>query len=271
LLTALTFAALFYTPAIGLVRDWWTNPDSGHGLLLAPVAGWLAWRAGFRRDGRAQPRLGVLLLLSAIALRYVSGLAAEVFTLRLSMLMAAVALLVFYKGIRQLLHWWLPVTLLLLSIPLPAVVIGSLALPLQFQASQLGASLLQMRDVPVALAGNVIHLPGQSLFVTEACSGLRSLTSLIALGVLIGGIWLQTPLMRVLVILLAVPIAMLLNGIRIFLTGFLVYFVDQGLGEGLMHYTEGWALFAVAFLSLGAIAWLLVQAERLFLSRKVRA
>jgi exosortase len=267
--TAIAFIALFYTPAVTLVRDWWSDPDAGHGLLLAPVAIWLAWKRGLLKTSIPQPRLGAFMLVLAIALRYVSGLAAELFTLRFSLLVAAAALIVFYFGFRQLIHWWLPATLLVLAVPLPSVVLGSLALPLQLQASQFGAALLESRHVPVLLAGNVIHLPGRSLFVTEACSGLRSLTSLIALGVLIGGIWLRTPWLRVAIVVLAVPIAMLLNGIRIFLTGFLVYFVDPKLGDGLMHYTEGWAMFVVAFFILGAMAWLMTHAESFYFRRKM--
>ncbi len=268
MVTALAFAALFHTAFATLLRDWWHNPDAGHGLLLAPVAGWLAWRRGLLPTRAAQPLLGCAILAGAVLIRYIAGLAAELFTLRFSFMLALLALIVFYWGFRQILHWWLPVTLLLLAIPLPAVVLGSVALPLQLQASQFGAAMLEARDVPVLLAGNVIHLPGRSLFVTEACSGLRSLTSLIALGVMIGGLWLRTPIMRMAIVLLAVPIAMLLNGIRIFLTGFLVYFVDPALGDGLMHYTEGWAMFAVAFLMLGAVAWAFTHAEALYFKRR---
>lgn len=261
LVTALAFAALFYSPAITLVRDWWSDPDAGHGLLLAPVAAWLAWRSGFVATRKAQPMLGAAMLIGAILLRYVAGLAAELFTLRFSLFAALAALIVFYLGHRQLLHWWLPMALLFLCIPLPSVVLASLALPLQLQASQFGAAMLEARHVPVMVAGNVIHLPGRQLFVTEACSGLRSLTSLIALGLLIGGMWLRTPALRFATVALAVPIAMLLNGVRIFLTGFLVYFVDPKLGDGLMHYTEGWAMFIVAFAILGAFVWLMTHAE----------
>jgi exosortase len=226
------------------------------------------WRRGLLEDRKAQPRLGAALLAGAVLLRYVSGLAAELFTLRISFLAAIGALIVFYFGVRQLRHWWLPAALLLLSVPLPSVVIGSLALPLQLQASQFGAALLESRHVPVVLSGNVIHLPGRSLFVTEACSGLRSLTSLLALGVLIGGLWLRSPWLRLGLVLLAVPIAMFLNGVRIFITGFLTYFVNPALGEGLMHYTEGWALFAVAFILVGAVAWVFTHAEHLYYGRR---
>jgi exosortase len=121
----------------------------------------------------------------------------------------------------------------------------------------------------VRLSGNIISLPGRSLFVTEACSGLRSLTALLSLGVLIAGLWLRLPVLRALIIALTIPIAVFLNGVRVFLTGFLVYFVDPKLGDGLMHYTEGWVMFVVAFAILGAIAWVLVQFDTWWKQRTV--
>lgn len=263
LCAGVAFAVLFWTPLDMLVRDWWNNPDAGHGLLLAPLALYLAWKRGIVPGARPQPVLGAIVLAMAILLRYVSGLAVEWFTMRFAMVLALLALVTFWYGWRQLYHWWLPVTLLLLSIPLPAVVLGSIALPLQFQASQLGAAMLEWRHIPVRLTGNVIQIPGRTLFVTEACSGLRSLASLISLGVLIGGLWLRSPINRVLLVSLAIPVAMVLNGVRVFLTGFLVYFVDPSLGDGFMHMTEGWIIFVVAFGILGTFAWGLLRLESL--------
>jgi exosortase len=147
-------------------------------------------------------------------------------------------------------------------VPLPVVVLGSLALPLQLRASQWGAFLLALRHVPVRLAGNVIQLPGRSLFVTEACSGLRSLTALIALGLLVGGIWLRSGWSRAILVFVAIPVAMVLNAFRVFLTGFLVFYVDPRLAEGFMHYSEGWVIFVVAFAILGAGALVLDLLER---------
>jgi exosortase len=261
LVTGMAFAILYWTPVLKLVRDWWNEPDAGHGLLLAPIAVWLAWNRGISPDARAQRVLGASMLLVAVLLRYVGGVAAELFTMRASLVGAVLALIVFWFGMRQLLHWWLPVALFILSIPLPTVVLSSIAFPLQLQASKMGAALLQWRDVPVLLRGNVIHLPGQTMFVTEACSGLRSLASLISLGVLIGGLWFRYPVTRVLLVLATLPVAILLNGVRVFLTGFLVYFVDPKLGDGFMHATEGWVIFVVAFGILGAMGWMLVQME----------
>ncbi len=264
LFAAVAFAILFARPATLLALDWWNDPDAGHGLLLAPLAAWLAWKRGLVPP-RPQPLLGILLLLAGISLRYLSGLAAELFTMRISMVLAALGILLFFRGIRQAVHWWLPIVLFSLSIPIPAVLTSTLALPLQLTASSWGATLLEIRHVPVNLSGNIIRLPGRDLFVTEACSGLRSLTALISLGVLVGGLWLRHPVSRVLLILLALPVAMVVNAFRVFLTGFLVFFVDPKLGEGFMHLSEGWLLFVVAFLILGGFTWIVSKVEASFM------
>jgi exosortase len=261
--TVLTFAVLFARPFNMLVRDWWTMPEAGHGLLLAPVAIWLAWRSGIDATSKPNRILGVILLVIAVLIRFAAGLAAELFTMRGSMVIALAGLTVYQFGFRQLVRWWLPFALICLSIPLPELVTQAIALPLQFKASQMGAALLEMRNVPVRLTGNVIHLPGRELFVTEACSGLRSLTALLSMAVLLGALVLRTPVARVLLLLLAIPVAIVINGLRVFLTGFLVFFVSPSFGEGFMHLTEGWLLFLVSMGILACIAWVSSRVERL--------
>ncbi|MFN2325852.1 MAG: exosortase/archaeosortase family protein [Gemmatimonadales bacterium] len=253
-LLAVAFVVLFWRPAMLLGRDWWNDPESGHGLLLAPVSIWLVWKAGLLKDTKPSVVLGTLLLLGAVLIRGVSELAAELFTMRMSMVMALGGLVVYYWGLRQALAWWLPFTLIILSVPLPELIRQAIALPLQFVASQMGAALLEWRQIPVRLSGNVIDIPGHRLFVAEACSGLRSLTALLALGVLMGGLWLKHPVSRIMLLLIAIPIAIVINGVRVFLTGFLVFFVDPKMGEGFMHLTEGWLLFLVSFACVGAAA-----------------
>jgi exosortase len=261
--TALAFAVLFSKPIYLLVRDWWTMPEAGHGLLLAPVAVWMAWRAGISPDAKPNRALGVSLMLVAIVVRVASGLAAELFTMRGSVVIALAGITAYEFGFKQLVRWWLPFALVCLSIPLPELVTQAIALPLQFKASRMGAALLEMRNVPVRLAGNVIRLPGRELFVTEACSGLRSLTALLSMAVLLGALMLHRPITRVALLLLAVPVAIAVNGVRVFLTGFLVYYVSPAYGEGFMHVTEGWLLFLVSLAILGAVTWLAGVAERI--------
>lgn len=263
LATVTLFVLLFAVPAATLAADWWTDPEAGHGLLLAPAAFWLAWKSGWRSDQQGNPALGLTVLALAVLLRIAAELGAEMFTFRASMIGAMAGLVIYHLGFKQLLAWWLPFLLLVLSIPLPELVRSAIALPLQFRASEMGANLLEWRHVPVQLTGNIIYLPGgHRLFVTEACSGLRSLTALLSLAVLIGGIWFRTPVARVLLVALAVPIAVAINGVRVFLTGFLVFFVDPALGDGFMHLTEGWLLFVVSLGLIAAVAAALAVLER---------
>jgi exosortase len=268
--TAGLFAILFAKPFTLLIKDWWTSPEAGHGLLLAPVAIWLAWRTGIAPDAKPNRALGVTLLVIAVLVRCASGLAAELFTMRGSMVLALIGLTVYQLGVKQVIRWWLPFVLVCLSIPLPELITQALALPLQFKASQMGAALLEMRNVPVRLAGNVIQLPGRELFVTEACSGLRSLTALVSMAVLMGALLLRTPVARVVLLLLAIPVAVVINGVRVFLTGFLVFYVSPELGEGFMHKTEGWLLFLVSLAILGAVTWAGGLVERLVKLREMR-
>ncbi|MCC6319795.1 MAG: exosortase [Gemmatimonadaceae bacterium] len=263
-----TFVVLFAAPMANTAATWWSDPDAGHGLLLAPLAVWLAWRAGLSPHARAQRAWGLTAIVVAVLLRYVSALAAEAFVARAAMLLALGGVVVWGWGFRQLWHWWLPVLLLALAMPLPEIVLGSLALPLQFQASKLGAAMLSTRGIPVHLDGNVIRLPGHDLFVTEACSGLRSLTALLSLGVLLGGLVLRSPVSRVAIVCLSIPVAVLVNGVRVFGTGFLVAFVDPALAEGFSHMTEGWLLFVVAFAILGAITWGILRLEARWLGKE---
>ena len=264
--TAIAFILLFGGTFASLASDWWNSPEAGHGLLLFPVAIWWAWREGLRADVKGNPALGVAIVVVAVLARIAAGLAAELFTMRASMVLAAMGLTVFYYGVKQVVHWWLPFVLASLSVPLPELVTQALALPLQFKASQMGAAMLQMRDVPVRLTGNVIRLPGQELFVTEACSGLRSLTALISLAVLLGALMLRSSVLRVVLLLVAIPIAVVINGVRVFFTGFLVYFVDPKLGQGFMHITEGWLLFIVSLTTLTLLVQGAAFLERKFMS-----
>jgi exosortase len=268
LATAVSFGVLFAKPLFLLGRDWWNLPEAGHGLLLGPVAIWLAWRAGIRDGATPNRAFGFAVLVFAVLVRCAAGLAAELFTMRASIIIALAGLTIYHYGFRQLVRWWLPFALICLSIPLPELVTQALALPLQFKASRMGAALLEMRSVPVQLTGNVIQLPGRQLFVTEACSGLRSLTALLSMSVLLGALILRSPFSRIGLVLLAIPVAIVINGFRVFLTGFLVYFVSPSLGEGFMHMTEGWLLFLVSLSILAVAAWAGSKAEG-FISNRV--
>lgn len=266
LLSGASFAALFGEPVLLLFRDWWGDPEAGHGLLLAPAACWLAWRSRPRgaaaRCGTRDRWLGALILLAAIGLRYLSGLAAELFTMRISVVLGLIGITTYYLGFRQVRVWGLPFALLGLAIPLPEVLRSTVTLPLQLKASRAGAALLEWRGIPVELSGNIITVPGRKLFVTEACSGLRSLTALLALSLLTGWMVLRSRFGRVSLVAGAIIIAMAVNAVRVFLTGFLVVFANPSLVEGFLHASEGWLLFLVSLAAVAGVALVLRRIEQ---------
>jgi exosortase len=267
---AAMFIVLFASPANTLVRDWLHEDDANYGLLLFPVALWLLWRRGLLATVAPAIRSGAAIIAGAVLLRLVGSVASEFFTQRFSIWLAILGIVVFCFGWQQARHWWLPLTVLLLAIPLPALLLNALAIPLQYRASSLGTALIKWRHIPVRTDGNVISIPNATLFVAEACSGLRSLSALVALGVLLSGMYLRTMAARVVLLLAVLPIAVLLNGVRIFLTAFLVYFVDPDLANGLAHERQGLGMFVVAFAVLGALTALARLVERRF-SRTAKA
>lgn len=252
-----------FAPVIwGLVDAWLNVPEAAHGLLIAPVAVWLAWRTGLVSEPQPARWTGSALVLIAV-IGNLLGRVAGVSTMpRIGLWLAIVGLTFWYGGRRQVMAWWLPLLLGALTIPVPEGIIAAFTFPLQGIAAKLGAGLLATRHIPVLLAGNVIHLPGHTLFVSEACSGLRSLTALLSMAILVGALFLKYPISRVLMVALSVGLAIFVNGIRIFMTGFLVFFIDPKLGEGFMHLSEGYLLFLFSLAILAGLTWVFSRVER---------
>ena len=183
LLIAAAIAAGLYAPVLaGMARQWWVEPVSSHGLLLVLVAGFVVYRRLDRlRALPLQPRDGGFALVGGglllLALGTITG---DVFILRVSLPIVLTGAILALGGTRQLRILVAPLGLLLLAIPLPAVVVTHATMPLQLVASQVAAGVLQACQVPVLREGNLLMLSRVTLEVADACSGLRSLVSLVS-------------------------------------------------------------------------------------------
>jgi exosortase len=154
---------------------------------------------------------------------------------------------------------------LLLMCPLPGRVQEGLTVPLKHSAALLATGLLDLSGVAATLEGNLIHLPAiEDLWVADACSGIRSLIALVSLAVLACFLWRRHWLVHAAVLVSAVGIAILVNGLRIWITGMLSVHVSPDVAQGFFHFFEGFALFGVAALLLTLWAVLL---GRLFPAR----
>jgi exosortase len=139
-----------------------------------------------------------------------------------------------------------PLAFLLLMVPLPEILFNRIAFPLQMVASQLGELAIATSGVPVLREGNVLLLPNRALEVAEACSGIRSLISLVMLAVVLGYFTERRIWARVLIAVAAVPIAVMANAIRVAGTGLASYWISPAAADGFFHTFSGWLMFIVA-------------------------
>jgi exosortase len=247
ILAAMAFA--YSGVAVGLVRQWSTDENYSHGFIVLPIALFFAWQR--RERLQAVPLsphpAGVLVIVMGLAMLAVGTLGAELFLTRVSAIVVLAGIVLFLAGPRHLRMLALPIGFLLLMVPLPAIIFNQIAFPLQLVASRAGASTLEMAGVPVLREGNVLVLATTKLEVAEACSGIRSLVSLLTLAIVLGQLVLRRRWTRVALTLSAVPVAIAANAARVAGTGLAAHFWSPEAAEGFFHAFSGWIVFAAAF------------------------
>jgi exosortase len=253
--------ALLYSQIVSkLVLDWAHDSNYSHGFIVLPISVWIIWK-NRRRLAVLAPEpswSGLFIIIGSLALLTLGVLGAELFLSRTSLLFLLAGLLVQFRGWRFFRAVLFPWAVLFLTVPLPAIIFNEIALPLQFQASRFASAMLGLVGVPVLREGNVIVLPSLSLDVVEACSGLRSLISLIALAIFYGYFVERKMSRRILLVLAAIPIAVLANGLRIMGSGFLGEYWSPEKAEGFFHLFSGLLILFVSFsLLIGFHAFIL--------------
>jgi exosortase len=258
LLSSLVF--VLYGRILGaMAQQWWTDPNYGHGFLVPVFAAYILWRERSRmREVPVHANdWGLPIMLFAIGVLILGTLGSDHFTARVSFLILIAGLIIFLVGWRALRSIAFPMGYLIFMIPLPSIIYYQLTFPLQLLASRLGGNGLIALGVPTIREGNLLILPNCTLEVVEACSGVRSLLSLLA--VVVGYVYLAEPNLwkRCILIAATVPVVIASNGLRLVATGVLSYFFGPEVDSGLAHTALGLAFFAVAFLSILSVHSLL--------------
>jgi exosortase len=256
--------AVLYGPVLSrLASQWSHDPNFSHGFFVPVFSLYILWqeRARLSSLDHRPAWTGLWLVIPGLLCLMVGTLGAELFLSRASLLPVLGGLVALFLGWRFLGAVAFPWLFLLLMIPLPAILFNQITFPLQILASQIAANLLPLAGVPVLREGNVIRLPAMALEVAEACSGIRSLMSLVTLAIMYGYLLERRWQVRVLLALAAVPIAVAANSLRIVGTGLLVQYWDPEKAEGFFHTFSGWIIFVVSLLLLFAVRrvlhWLL--------------
>jgi exosortase D (VPLPA-CTERM-specific) len=240
---------LLYGPTLSyLFHDWWYNPDYSHGFFIPPIAAFFLWRK--RKLLRSLPRrpasFGLLVALGSQVIFLVACLGAEPFLQRVSLLILIAGAVLYLRGWRALWEVSFVLLLLLLAIPLPAIIFNVVALPLQLVASSLAERLLDLCRIPVFRDGNLLEISSQTLNVTEACSGIRSLATLVTGGVIVGYFLPARWWLRPLFVFSSIPIALGVNALRVAGTGVLAQTWGERWATGFLHLFSGWVIFIFA-------------------------
>jgi exosortase len=276
IIVAIAFA--YATVLAKLSHDWWTDENYSHGLLIPFIIGYLLWVG---RDKFASARTNASVWLGgatvAVALMALwAGVAgAELYTQRMSLVLLLAGVIVYFWGLQLLRLVLIPFFLLILAIPIPAIIFNRIAFPLQLFASRCAVWSMQMLGIPVLRQGNVIELKPLNSFetkkleVVEACSGIRSLMTLITLGVVFAYFTFPKSepdhpktrfygmLRSAIIVLSAIPIAIVTNALRVSGTGVLAHYYGTQIADGFFHSFSGWVVYIVAFLMLFGVGWLL--------------
>jgi exosortase len=261
LVAAMVGAWLYGATLTALAAEWLSSADSSYGIVVIAVAGAVAWQ---RRDAFARAcdvshanGAGLVVVIAGLGLYLAGALGADIFVTRLSFVVVVTGALWFLGGAAALRVMAAPVLFLLIAIPLPALIVNAVTLPLQLVASRLAEALLSTAGVPVFRDGNLLVLPSATLEVEQACSGLRSLISLGALAIVLAWATERRAGRRIAIVGAAFPIAIVANGLRIAATGVAVEAWGPQAAAGGWHTLTGWLTFVVAVGALVGVQRLL--------------
>ena len=255
LLVLIAGAWLYGATLSALATEWVSSADASYGLVVCAVAVVVAWQrrgavVGAFAPGGVSSAGGIGVVIAGL-LMYLAGiLGADIFTTRLSFVVLVAGSIWYLAGRAAARVLAVPLLFLLIAIPLPALIVNAITLPLQLVASRLAEGVLAIAGVPVFRDGNLLVLPSATLEVEQACSGLRSLVSLGALSVVLAWALEESAPRRLMIVAAAFPIAIVANGLRIAATGFAVEAWGPQAAAGSWHTLTGWLTFVAAVAAL---------------------
>lgn len=241
-------AAVYWSIVPGMVGDWNNDPNYSHGFLVPLISAYfvyLKWPT-LKTLPVVPSNLGLPVMVGSLLLLVFGFAGTEYYTMRSSLVFLLAGIVLYWFGWQVFKALALPLGFLLFMVPLPYIVYDALAFPLKLLVTQASVATLKALGVAVVREGNIIMFPQTVLEVADACSGLRSLMSLLALAVAYAFVAHKTLAKRLLLVLSAVPIAIMTNMFRVIVTGFLAQYYGAAVAEGFFHEFAGFVVFALA-------------------------
>jgi exosortase A len=248
----IAFGFLYWQTIYRMVIIWQNDSNYSHGFLIPFIAGYILWQKRDRiKNVAASPsNLSILIVIAGLLVYLIGNLSGESYTMRFSMLIVLAGTILFTYGIGLFKVVSFPFFYLIFMLPLPYILYDSVAFPLKLFVSKISVDFLKLIDVLVLREGNIIYLADTTLEVVDACSGIRSIISLLALSTFLAYLTQKKWIKRIVLVVLAVPIAIFVNSLRVIGTGVLADKYGAEVAEGFFHEFAGLMIFGVAIVML---------------------
>lgn len=257
--------AAAYGPVLaGMGADWARDDNYSHGFLVPFVSAYALW---IHRQRLAELEwrpscFGLGLIFLGVVALVLGEVGAEQFTKRVSFLIVIGGGILFLLGMPALRRLAFPYGYLFFMVPLPYIVYDSIAFPLKLMAARVATGVVLAMGIPIYAEGNVIYLESTTLQVADACSGIRSLVSLLALAAAFAYLTQRGKTSRWILTLAAIPIAIFTNMVRIVGTAFLTHYYGVEMAMGFFHEFAGLVVFGTALVMLFVLGLVLQRAGR---------
>ena len=258
------FAFLYEKSFVKLWSDWSSDENYSHGFLVPVAFVWMIWmkRQALSSTEAAPRAWGLAIVALGVGQMVIGKLGAENFVTNSSLLVVLSGMTIYLFGTAVFRQMLFPIAWLVFMIPLPSIIYYALTFKLQVLASSLSSTMLDALRIPNVREGNVIYLPNFTVGVVEACSGIRSLISLLAFAAFFGYVSPMSRLSRGVLLVSAIPIAIFVNALRIGGTGCVGNYADPKYAEGFYHTFSGWLLFLGCLGAVALVSQILIRLSR---------
>ena len=246
-------AALYMPVIIPLVRQWLEDANYRHGLAIPIISGLILWTRRNRLFGIVREGgnvTGYLLVVVAAVLLIGGTAASEFFTARLSLPVMLLGFSYILGGREFVRRARFPLLFLFMMIPLPYIIYYKITFPMQMMSAKFSAALLDLIRIPIIRRGNILVLPNYELEVVAACSGLRSLMTMVTLALIISVLSDLSMARKTVLVFCAVPAAIIANTLRLAITAVGAYSISAQFAEGTLHEISGLIVFFAGFVLL---------------------
>jgi exosortase len=252
ILECAVFFIVFSSVLRRLISTWSNSENYSHGFFIIPISIYLIWMKKDRvlETPKNNQRIGFYIFLFGLLIYVVANYAYITTLASMAMLITLYGMILYLYGFQMFRLLAFPLFFLILMIPVPEQIYSSLTIPLQLFVSKTSTDFAMLLNIPIFRQGNVIQLPEQVLEVVQACSGLRSVVSLLAVSAVFGYLRVNSNYLRSIIFFSSIPIAIIVNIFRVIIMIIASYYFQYDLSQGTIHTIFGMIIFALALVIL---------------------